>query len=277
MDTHQPPSHSSRSHHPNRRDEHGPFDIIGDVHGCLGELTALLEQLGWKIDGQQAEPPDGRKAVFVGDLVDRGPDSVGVLKLVMSMTAAGIALCVPGNHDAKLLRKLHGRNVQAKHGLSETLAQLAAEPPEFSGQVRAYLESLPNHLILDNRRLVVAHAGIREDLIGRMDNTARDFALYGDTTGKSDEYGLPVRLNWAAKYRGKALIVFGHTPVPQPLWLNNTVNIDTGCVFGGALTALCYPERELVSVPAQYTYAVSIRPIEFEHQAPPQPGAPDEH
>lgn len=58
---------------------------------------------------------------------------------------------------------------------------------------------------------------------------------------------MPVRYNWAADYRGKALVVYGHTPVPEALWLNNTVNIDTGCVFGGHLTALRYPEREAVS------------------------------
>ena len=86
---------------------------------------------------------------------------------------------------------------------------------------------------------------------GRGSSAVRDFALYGETTGETDEFGLPVRLNWAADYRGKAAVVYGHTPVPQPEWLNNTINIDTGCVFGGRLTALRYPERELVSIPAE--------------------------
>lgn len=250
------------------REQSGPFDIIGDVHGCINELRELLEELGYVVDGSRITPPAGRRAVFVGDLIDRGPDSVGTLRIVMDMVADGTAFCVPGNHDAKLLKKLQGRNVQLLHGLDKTLAQLGAQPPEFSSRVRQFLESLPNHIILDGGKLVVAHAGIREDLIGRMDDQVRSFVLFGDTTGKTDEYGLPVRRNWAANYKGKALIVYGHTPQPEPVWQNNTVNIDTGCVFGGALTALRYPELELVSVPAHWTYSLSTRPIAFAKQAP---------
>jgi protein phosphatase len=257
-----------KSHSPDFRDQAGPFDVIGDVHGCIDELTELLSKLGYGIDGHRVTPPVGRRLVFVGDLIDRGPDSVAVLRLAMDMVNDGTAFCVPGNHDAKLLKKLQGRNVQLLHGLDKTLAQLGTQPPEFSAQVKAFFESLPNHLILDGGRLVIAHAGIREDMIGRMDDQVRSFVLFGDTTGETDEYGLPVRRNWAAKYKGKALVVYGHTPQPEPLWLNNTVNIDTGCVFGGALTALRYPERELVSVPAKWTYAQSTRPIAFANPAP---------
>ena len=248
----------------------GPFDIIGDVHGCIVELTELLDKLGYEINQGLVMPPLGRRVVFVGDLIDRGPDSIGVLRLAMNMVAAGTAFCVPGNHDAKLLKKLQGRNVKLLHGLDRTLAQLGAQSPEFSEQVRAFFESLPNHLILDSGDLVVAHAGIREDLIGRTDDHVQSFVLFGDTTGETDEYGLPVRRNWAAKYKGKALIVYGHTPQPESVWLNNTVNIDTGCVFGGALTALRYPERELVSMLAHWTYSQSTRPIAFANPAPMQ-------
>ena len=105
-------------------------------------------------------------------------------------------------------------------------------------------------LCLDDGKLVVAHAGMKEEMQGRGSGKVRDFALYGETTGETDEFGLPVRYNWAAEYRGKAMVVYGHTPVPEPEWLNRTINIDTGCVFGGKLTALRYPEKELVSVPA---------------------------
>lgn len=268
MRPHQNNSNRRLVNSPDQRGQSGPFDIIGDIHGCIDELIELLEKLGYVVGESNVMPPSGRRVVFVGDLIDRGPDSVGVLRLAMQMVADGIAFCVPGNHDAKLLKKLQGRNVQLLHGLDKTIAQLGANPPEFSEQVKAFFESLPNHLILDGGKLVVAHAGIREDLIGRMDDQVRSFVLFGDTTGKTDEYGLPVRLNWAEKYRGKALIVYGHTPQPEPVWLNNTVNIDTGCVFGGALTALRYPERELVSVPAHWTYSQSTRPIAFAHQAP---------
>jgi protein phosphatase len=249
---------------------HGPFDIIGDVHGCLDELTALLRELGYTIEQRLSEhgaatfavePPAGRMAVFLGDLVDRGPDTPGVLRLVMSMVAAGTALCVPGNHDMKLLKALRGRNVQRTHGLAETLEQLEREAETFRSDIAEFIADLVSHYVLDERRLVVAHAGMKEKLQGRGSAQVRDFALYGETTGETDEFGLPVRHNWAAEYRGRAMVVYGHTPVPEPEWVNNTINIDTGCVFGGRLTALRYPERELVSVPAARVYSTPARPF----------------
>lgn len=248
--------------------EHGPFDIIGDVHGCVDELRELLALLGYRDGG--AVPPEGRKAIFLGDLVDRGPDSPGVLRLVMELVEAGLALCVPGNHDNRLLRTLRGRNTHRTHGLAETLEQLAQEPPAFIAQIEAFLASLPSHLMLDGNQLVVAHAGMPRHLQGRDTPRARDFALYGATTGETDEYGLPVRGNWAAGYRGRAMVVYGHTPVAEPTWLHRTINIDTGCVFGGRLTALRYPERELVSVPAHATYAVPRRPFLPDQVRQPQ-------
>jgi len=265
-----------------RRFDCGPFDIIGDVHGCLDELLALLELLGYHIwlapDATgvlrpQVEPPPGRKAVFVGDLGDRGPDTPGVLRLVAQMAARGHALSVLGNHDNKLLRKLRGNNVQTTQGLALTLEQLAREPPELAEYLREFLETLPSHLVLDQGRLVVAHAGLREDLQGRVSPRVHSFALFGDTTGETDEAGLPVRLNWAANYHGTALVVYGHTPVAEPWWQNQTVNIDTGCVFGGRLTALRYPERETLSVPARKRYADSSRVfLNQEAPDPPSPG-----
>ncbi len=245
----------------NLRSEHGPFDIIGDIHGCYDELTALLNLLGYQIDGETARPPDGRKVVFLGDLVDRGPNNAAVLRLVMGMVSAGNALCIPGNHDIKLLRALNGRNVQVTHGLAETLAELEQETPEFKAQVATFIDGLISHYVLDDGKLVVAHAGMKEAFQGRASGTVRDFALYGDTTGETDEFGLPVRQNWAEAYRGSATVVYGHTPVPDAEWLNRTINIDTGCVFGGKLTALRYPERELVSVPAKKTYYESPKPF----------------
>ncbi|WP_372366518.1 polynucleotide kinase-phosphatase [Candidatus Uabimicrobium sp. HlEnr_7] len=249
----------------NRREEHGPFDIIGDVHGCIDELITLLKKLGYKINHNQKEysviAPESRKAVFVGDLVDRGPDSSAVLRLVMNMVADGVALCVPGNHDAKLMRKLKGNNVQLKHGLAETLEQLEKETPQFREQVKEFIFSLVSHYVLDNGNLVVAHAGIKEHMQGRGSKAIRDFCLYGETTGETDEFGLPIRYNWASEYKGKATVVYGHTPIPQAEWFNNTMNIDTGCVFGGKLTALRYPEKEIISIPAAREYSPPIRPI----------------
>lgn len=257
----------------NLKHEQGPFDIIGDVHGCYEELTTLLAQLGYGLqdeaEGDRAIPPDGRRAVFVGDLVDRGPRIPEVLRLVMRMVDEGTAFCVPGNHDMKLMRKLKGRDVQLTHGLADSIAQLDKEPPEFKKHVVKFLDDLVSHYVFDDGKLVVAHAGMKEEMQGRGSGKVRDFALYGETTGETDEYGLPVRYNWAAEYRGKAMVVYGHTPVAEPEWLNRTINIDTGCVFGGKLTALRYPERELISVPALRTYYESAKPFLAPAEAAP--------
>ncbi len=245
-----------------RRDLHGPFDFVGDVHGCLDELRALLTELGYRVaDDLSVIPPGGRTAVFVGDLVDRGPDTPGVLRLVMGMVRAGTALCVPGNHDVKLVKALTGRRVQVAHGLAESLAQLEGASPEFRREVAAFLDGLVSHYVLDGGKVVVAHAGLKEAYQGRASGRVREFALYGETSGETDEFGLPVRHNWAAGYRGSAMVVYGHTPVVTPEWLNRTVDIDTGCVFGGRLTALRYPELTFVGVPARRTYAEPRRPL----------------
>jgi protein phosphatase len=258
-----------------RRGETGPFDIIGDVHGCHGELRELLSRLGYVLDDTPehptARPPAGRKAVFLGDLVDRGPATPSVLRLAMNMVEDGAALCLPGNHEVKLLRKLRGKDVRLTHGLAETLQQLDAEPPEFVPRVADFLDGLVSHYVLDEGRLVVAHAGMKAEYQGRASGRVREFALYGETTGETDEYGLPVRYNWAGDYRGAAMVVYGHTPTPEAEWLNRTICIDTGCVFGGKLTALRYPERELVQVPAERSYYEPAKPLRPEGAEAPPP------
>lgn len=247
----------------NKKQEHGPLDIIGDVHGCYDELVELLAKLGYTNTSNVWTHPEGRKAVFVGDLVDRGPKTPDVLKLVMAMTASGNAYCVPGNHDVKLMRWLSGKNVQARHGLQESIDQLSLETPEFKEEVRKFIDGLVSHYVFDDGKLVVSHAGLKESMQGRGSGAVREFCLYGETTGEIDEFGLPVRLNWAAEYKGKAMVVYGHTPVPQAQWLNNTIDIDTGCVFGGSLTALRYPEREVVSVKAAKVYCEPVKPLNY--------------
>jgi polynucleotide kinase-phosphatase len=257
-----------------RRELRGPFDVIGDVHGCCDELETLLDRLGYRPAPQGEDPvwgwrcyahPLGRMAVFLGDLADRGPRILDAIRLARNMVKAGCALCVPGNHDLKLVRALAGKDVRITHGLERSLAEIESVPEEgrqtLREGVRGFLDKLVSHYVLDEGKLVVAHAGMKEELQGRGSGKVREFALYGETTGETDEFGLPVRYNWAAEYRGQAMVVYGHTPVPEPEWLNRTINIDTGCVFGGALTALRYPERELVSVPAAREYAVSARPL----------------
>lgn len=240
----------------------GPFDIIGDIHGCRSELDTLLARLGYA-DGDGAHP-GGRTAVFVGDLVDRGPDSPGVLRRVMRMVGAGNALCVPGNHENKLGRWLKGRSVQLTHGLAETVEQLSEEDDAFREQVGAFIDGLVSHYVLDGGKLVVCHAGLPEKYHGRTSGRVRAHALYGDTTGETDEFGLPVRYPWAEDYRGRAAVVYGHTPVPNTSWINNTICLDTGAVFGGKMTALRWPERELVDVPAERVWYEPAKPLSTE-------------
>ncbi|HEY3811619.1 MAG TPA: polynucleotide kinase-phosphatase [Caulobacteraceae bacterium] len=254
-----------------KRDDHGPFDIIGDVHGCAEELEALLEKLGYAVAwseerGERAvtvTPPQGRKAVFLGDLVDRGPNSPDALRIAMAMVDAGTGYCVQGNHEHKFARWLEGRKVKVAHGLQATIDQVEAQGNDrgFRERLPKFLEDLRSHLWLDGGKLAVAHAGLKAEMIGRGSGAVRAFALYGETTGEIDEYGLPVRADWAANYRGDATMVYGHTPVVEAQWVNNTLCIDTGCVFGGKLTALRWPEKELVEVPARAVWYEPVRPL----------------
>ena len=251
-----------------RRDDTGPFDIIGDVHGCHVELLSLLDRLGYDTGADPIAHPEGRRAVFLGDLVDRGPGVAEVLDIAMSMVAGGSALCVAGNHEVKLGRAIAGRNVRVSHGLAESLEQIQRRAPEFAERVAEFIDGLIGHYVLDGGRLVVAHAGLPERYHGRSSGRVRDLALYGDTGGETDEFGLPVRYQWAEDYRGEAAVVYGHIPVPEAVWVNNTICIDTGAVFGGELTALRWPERDLVSVPAVAVHYEPIRPAAGKQPGP---------
>lgn len=240
----------------------GPFDIIGDVHGCVDELGELLAKLGyaikWSWAGGSRIPdisaaPD-RTVVFVGDLVDRGPGSGDVVALVMRMCAAGLALCVPGNHDVKFRKWLDGHQVALTHGLATTVADFELMSAMDRAAVSQFIRALPPYLWLDDGRLVVAHAGIKSEMIGQTSHKIESFCLYGDTDNGKTPNGFPIRYNWAARYNGAPLVVYGHVCVEQPEWVNGTVCIDTGCCFGGSLTALRYPELETISVPARRTY-----------------------
>ncbi len=257
---------------PSRRAwDRGPFDVVGDVHGCADELDELLDALGYvphpasnEMTSVGRRHPAGRRLVFLGDLVDRGPRTPDVLRVAMACVAAGTALAVPGNHDAKLLKALRGRTVRQTHGLALSLEQLDAEPPAFRARAADFLEALvhgPSHYVLDEGRLVVAHAGLPEAMQGRASGAVRAFALYGEADGARDATGFPLRDAWAADYRGRAAVVYGHTPVAEAAWRGATLDVDTGCVFGGRLTALRWPERELISVPARARYAEPRRPF----------------
>jgi protein phosphatase len=233
------------------------IDIIGDVHGCLNELRHLLKKLGYEQENGWAHP-DHRKLAFIGDLTDRGPESLAVIDLVYSVWKHQGAFYVPGNHCNKLFRYFRGNKIQISHGLETTVAELKAlsskEREKVKNKFMNLYEQSPLYHVLEHGQLILAHAGIKKSMIGRMDRDVRTFVLYGDITGERLENGMPVRRNWAQHYDAQPLIVYGHTPVKEPIFLHNTVNIDTGSVFGGKLTALRYPEMNTIDVSSNMPY-----------------------
>ena len=242
--------------------DHGPFDIIGDIHGCCDELEMLLDKLGYVRTDNVYSHPKGRKAAFLGDLCDRGNRNADVLRLVMDMVRAGNAIAVPGNHDAKLLKYLSGKTVAMTHGFDKTAAEIEEKGSAFKAEAAEFIDGLISHYVLDEGRLVIAHAGLKQEYIGRGSARVREFCLYGETTGELDSYGLPVRLDWASDYRGRAVIVYGHIAGKEVRAQNNTFCIDTGCVFGGKLTAYRYPEGEIADVEALQQYYEPVKPLE---------------
>ena len=192
----------------NRRWERGPFDVIGDVQGRLDALVTLLERLGYHVEPGPvgAAHPARRRAVFVGDLIGGCPDDTAVARLVRGMVSARTALAVLGDRDRDLAGGL--------------------PVPEA-----AFLRGLPSHLVLAGGSLVVAHAGVRAEMQGRDSPRITRFCLAAEP-------------GWAAGYRGRALVVHGHEPVPCPQWVGRTLDLDVQ----GALAALRHPELELVSV-----------------------------
>ncbi|CAM3769084.1 bis(5'-nucleosyl)-tetraphosphatase PrpE [Mesobacillus thioparans] len=231
------------------------LDIIGDIHGCYAEFAELTQKLGYDWGSGLPVHPDGRQLAFVGDLTDRGPESIKTAELVLELVVEKkTAFYVPGNHCNKLYRYLSGNKVQTTHGLETTVAEFLSldskQKYSFREKFLRLYDSSPLYHVLDEGRLVIAHAGIREDYIGKNHSKVKTFVLYGDITGQNNPDGTPVRRDWAKDYQGKAIIVYGHTPVKEPRIVNNTYNIDTGAVFGGKLSALRYPEMELLSVPS---------------------------
>lgn len=235
------------------------FDVIGDIHGCYDEFKQLTMKLGYNWESGFPVHPDDRKLAFVGDLTDRGPYSIKVIEIVAMIVKKQLAFYTPGNHCDKLYRYFLGRKVQETHGLETTIAELKELSKEQYSDIRKkYMElyeNAPLYLTLDGKKLIIAHAGIRSDYIGRTDKKVKTFVLYGDITGEKHPDGSPVRRDWAKKYENThSFIVYGHTPVTEPRLMNGTINIDTGCVFGGKLTAFRYPEKDTVSVPSQQPF-----------------------
>ncbi|GAA0593332.1 bis(5'-nucleosyl)-tetraphosphatase PrpE [Virgibacillus siamensis] len=232
------------------------LDIIGDVHGCMNELHHLFITLGYHKKHGIYVHSDSRIPVFLGDITDRGPDSIELIKLVYEMVIVHRqAKYIPGNHCNKLYRYFLGNNVQQRHGLETTVAEYKALSPSEQTEIRKKFiklyEDAPLYLVLPKADCIVAHAGIKESYIGRTDKEVKTFVLYGDITGKFHQDGRPVRRDWAQHYNGKRWVVYGHTPVKEPRIVGKTINIDTGCVFGNALTAFRLPEEQVVSVPSE--------------------------
>lgn len=246
----------------NKKDMHEPLDIIGDIHGCCTELEMLLDKLGYVKGESGYIHPDGRKAAFLGDFCDRGNRNADVLRIVMDMVKSGNAIAVPGNHDVKLLKYLRGKKISMTHGIDKTIAEIESQGEKFKAEVAEFIDSLISHYILDDGKIVVSHAGLKQEYIGRASARVREFCLYGETTGETDEFGLPVRLDWASDYRGRANVIFGHVAGKEVKTVNGTVCIDTGCVFGGKLTAYRYPEKEIVSVDALEQYYEPIKSLD---------------
>jgi protein phosphatase len=233
-----------------RPDDAGPFDIVGDVHGCRVELLRLLEKLGWEedSDGVPAHPA-GRRLIFVGDLGCGGPDSVGAWELALRLRACGRAEVLIGDHDVRFVRHLRGEAVRLDRGLDRAAAELRRLPAERLTHLRQGLDDLmgsaPPHLLLDNGQLAVAHAALPDHMVGKDDRRVRDFCRHAEGSRGAG------RGEWVMRHLGHELVVHGHAPTRAPRIINHTVNIDTGCVLGGALTAFRWPERELVQVPAE--------------------------
>jgi len=194
----------------NRKDESGPFDIIGAVNGRYEELVDLLKELGYRTTPEIAHP-GGRKLVFLGDLADGGPGDTNIFRLVMSAVDGGVSYSVPGDCDT---------------------------PYAGNTEFRSFLKDSVSHYVFDKGGLVVAHAGMKESLQGRGSAAVRDFALHGDGTSSQSAP------KWVLEYQGAARVVYSHPTITDPLWLNQTVNLATE----GHFTALRYPEMQIVSV-----------------------------
>ena len=227
------------------------FDFISDIHGCAHEMNEILSELGYD-HNQNYRHPSGRQLIIVGDITDRGPNSIDVIRITDQMVKGGNALYLPGNHCDKLYRWFLGRPVQVGHGLEKTIQEWEALLPDEQQEVKQkfmhLFEQAPLYQLFDDGNVLASHGGMQEELIGRTDRRARNVVLYGPT--KLNANREPERIDWAPSYSGRAFVIYGHTPVWEARLVGRTVNIDTGCSFGNKLTAYRYPEHEFVEVPS---------------------------
>ena len=242
------------------------LDIIGDIHGCFDEFMELLFKLGYVEKDGLFVHPEGRKLVSVGDITSRGPKSIAALKFFIAHKKAGLSYMTDSNHGWKIARWLDGRNVQLTHGDDAVAAEFAEYEAVHGRKAvdklrmasKELLLKAPSHYILmkDGEEVaVVTHAGIRDSYIGQDSGKIRSFTRYGDVRGFDEVTGRPLRYDWFLEHKSKHTIIWGHDPKIEPLFTHNTVNIDQGCVFGGSLTALRFPEMTTISVKGNVDYS----------------------
>lgn len=245
------------------------LDIIGDIHACYEEFMALLEKLGYRENGNGLYiHPEGRKILSLGDVMSRGPQSIDTMLFFLSHVENDLAYMIDSNHGWKIARWLDGRKVQLRHGDENVEEEFKHYEKKLGGKETAILKSklrkllmeAPSHYIITEKgkdKVVCVHAGIKAEFIGRENSRIKDFCRYGDVAGM-DEKGKPIRRDWFKEYKGELLIVWGHDPKPEPMMVNNTINIDQGAVFGGKLTCYRYPEKQFVFVDALENYSGKI-------------------
>ncbi len=227
------------------------YDFIGDPHGCWEELVEMLTKLGYSLDDDLIlSHPDNRKLVFVGDLVDRGPGIKNCMDLVINNPTN--VLSVRGNHENKLSKFILKNNTKIRGGLEATLEQLEGLTEDEKKAYGEWALNLPPwiELEIDGKPVWVVHACLPKTL----DSKSVGIAMYGIPIGYDDK-GFPARLDWAQNYKGSAMVIHGHDVIgDKPRLLNNVWNLDTGCVFGGYLTALSLPENKITQVKAKKKY-----------------------
>jgi hypothetical protein len=217
--------------------------IVGDLHGCRAELEALLAKAAFSSDD---------RLVMVGDLVVRGPDPAGALDLLLKLGARAVR----GNHEDRLLRCREG-STAAGDAQREAMAAL-------KGRHWAFLEALPLWLDLPEHGVRVVHAGVVPGVpIEQQSPRALMWMRCLDAAGRPVEKRGEAL--WGAAYRGPPHVVFGHNAADEPQIHPDATGLDTGCVYGGRLTALVLPPGApppardrgdaLVSVKARRRYA----------------------
>jgi diadenosine tetraphosphatase ApaH/serine/threonine PP2A family protein phosphatase len=206
--------------------------VIGDIHGCLDELTDLIDLIRLGAND---------RVVAVGDLIVKGPNSCGVLDRFIEDSRFSSVI---GNHDRKLRQYLRGEPTRLTKEQKATLHEINSHRERYS----SFLSLLP--FTIDLRTHLVVHAGLRPGvpLPEQMTSDLTEIRTMG--ANPSRRRGVP----WYEVYRGRKIVLFGHWPAKQPRLAARAIGLDTGCVYGRRLTAYIIEADEFVSVPARQAY-----------------------